>query len=70
MNRKHIPKPAPADPGFDNLLAAKKEAARVSAVQKGIWYVIEAGDLFFVQDTCQLQGWDILHAKYINGGII
>lgn len=60
----------PNDPGFSELETARRKAIRVSTTQKGFWYIIEAGDRFFVQDTCNLQGFDILHATYSNGGIV
>ncbi len=60
----------PNDPGFSDLETARRNAIRVSTTQKGYWYIIEAADRFFVQDTCNLQSFDTLIATYWGGKIL
>lgn len=60
----------PADPGHEDLSSARRAAIRISGKNRGWWYIIEAGDRFFVQDTCVLQGWDIHHETYYGGKIV
>lgn len=62
--------PIPNDPGFADLETARRKAIRMSTTEKGYWYIIEAADRFFVQDTCNLQSWDKLIATYLKGNIV
>lgn len=58
------------DPGIDNMTEAIAVAVKKSQTYSGMWYIIESGDKYFVQNTCQLQGWETLHKTYCGGKII